>query len=294
MRNLDPDLLRTLVAFADTGSLGRAATIVGRTPSAVTAQMQRLEDSIGVPLLQAAGRGRTLTEAGEQLVVHARRILKANNEAWLSIAGAAADGRVTLGVTQDFSDIDLPALLNLFARSHPRVRIDLRVGRTSKLIEDLERERIDVVVSMRADARPNELAIIVEPMCWLIARDGLVGAPLEIPLAVLDPPCGFRDAALKAIEGTNRPYRLAASSPSLSGVLAAVRAGIAITARTARWTGPEIIKAPADMHLPNLPKAEFAIRARQGCGEAASRLADVLKQGLAAAAGVSVADGEQT
>jgi DNA-binding transcriptional LysR family regulator len=138
MKHFDPDLLRTLVAFADAGSLARAAASVGRTPSAVTAQMQRLEDSVGVALLEASGRGRTLTEAGDRLVSHARRILAANNEAWLSITGAAADGRIGLGVTQDFADTDLPGLLNLFARSHPRIRIDLRVGRSSELAEQLK------------------------------------------------------------------------------------------------------------------------------------------------------------
>jgi DNA-binding transcriptional LysR family regulator len=121
MKTFDPELLRTLVAFAETGSLAAAASRVGRTPSAVTAQMQRLEERAGVALLEATGRGRSLSEAGAELVIHARRILNANNEAWLSLASAAADSsRVALGMTQDFADTDLPILLNLFARSHPR------------------------------------------------------------------------------------------------------------------------------------------------------------------------------
>jgi DNA-binding transcriptional LysR family regulator len=57
MQHFDPDLLRTFLAFVDTGSLGRAASAVSRSPSAVTAQMQRLEEIIGEPLLVAAGRG---------------------------------------------------------------------------------------------------------------------------------------------------------------------------------------------------------------------------------------------
>jgi DNA-binding transcriptional LysR family regulator len=244
--------------------------------------MQRLEESVGVPLIEAAGRGRALTDAGERLVGHARRILAANNEAWLSITGAAADGRVAVGVTQDFADTDLPALLNLFARSHPRVRIDLRVGRSSELVEQLKEGRVDVLISMRQAATPDELAFIVEPMCWLMARDGLVGPSDEIPLAVLDPPCGFRDAALQALEKLGKPYRLAATSHSLSGLRAAVRAGIAVTARTARWTGPDIVEAPPHLRLPRLPKAEFSIRVRQGSDEATLRLANVLAEGLKA------------
>jgi DNA-binding transcriptional LysR family regulator len=282
MKHFDPDLLRTLVAFADAGSLARAATSVGRTPSAVTAQMQRLEESVGVSLIEPAGRGRALTDAGERLVGHARRILAANNEAWLSITGAAADGRVAVGVTQDFVDADLPALLNLFARSHPRVRIDLRVGRSAELAEQLKDGHVDLLVSMRQAAAPDELAVIVEPMCWLMARDGLVGPSDELPLALLDPPCGFRDAALRALEKLGKPYRLAATSPSLSGLRAAVRAGIAVTTRTARWMGPDIVEAPAHLRLPKLPKAEFSIRVRQGSDQPTLRLANVLAEGLKA------------
>src|SRR5262245_60751240 len=127
---VDPELLRTFVAFADAGSLARAAAVVGRSPSAVTAQMQRLEEAVGEALLAPAGRGRVLTAAGEDLITHARRILEANREAWLSLKGARADGRVALGATQDLADSALPDLLRAFARSHARVRLDLRIGRT--------------------------------------------------------------------------------------------------------------------------------------------------------------------
>lgn len=283
MKHFDPDLLRTLVAFADAGSLARAAVQVGRTPSAVTAQMQRLEENVGVPLIESAGRGRILTDAGERLVGHARHILAANNEAWLNITGAATDGRVAIGVTQDFADTDLPALLNLFARSHNRVRIDLRVGRSLELAEQLRDGQIDVLISMRHGATLHELAVIVEPMIWLIARDGLVGPSEEIPLAVLDQPCGFRDAALRALDKQGRFYRMAATSSSLSGVRAAVRAGIAVTVRTARWMGPDMVLAPKHLRLPALPKAEFSIKVRDGSDVAAFQLANVFINGLGGA-----------
>ena len=282
MKSFDPDLLRTLVAFADSGSLGRAAANVGRTPSAVTAQMQRLEETVGVGLLEPSGRGRRLTEAGERLLGHARRILNANNEAWLSVTGAAAEGHVSVGVTQDFADTDLPALLSLFARSHPGLRIDLRVGRSSELADHLTGGHVDVVIAMRQPGSAGEIGVIIEPMCWLTARDGLAGRFDEVPLAVLDPPCGFRDAALRALEKSGRPYRLAAASTSLAGLRVAVRAGIALTARTARWKGPDIVVAPQTLRLPKLPKAEFSIRIHQQASNAALRLADILAEGLGA------------
>lgn len=279
MRYFSPDLLQTLVAFADAGTLARAAGLVGRTPSAVTAQMQRLEELAGLPLLKADGRRRVLTPAGEHLVGHARRILAANNEAWLSVSGMVTGGHIGIGLTQDLADSELPAMLGQFARTHSRVRLDLRVGRTVELAEDLTAKRIDVLVAVRRAVEQDEMAVIRAPMCWLAAG----GKPIEItreelPLALLDPPCSFRDAALKALDAAGRPYRIAATSASLAGILAAVRAGIALTVRTARWAGPGIAPAPRALALPRLPEAEFSIRVREDAGEAAQRLATVIAE----------------
>src|ERR1700733_3452263 len=149
MELFDPDLMRTFLAFADTGSLARAASAVGRSPSAVTAQMQRLEEVIGGPLLAAAGRGRALTPAGEELVGHARRILAAHRDAWLSMNGTRTDGRTRLGCTQDFADSSLPDLLRAFVHSHPRVRVDLRVGRSNELTLAYDQGDIDILLVMR-------------------------------------------------------------------------------------------------------------------------------------------------
>ena len=120
-----------------------------------------------------------------------------------------------------------------------------------------------------------------EPMQWLSAVDGLVGwSNGELPVAVLDPPCSFRDATFKALDADGRPYRIAATSPSLSGISAAVRAGIAVTVRTSRWISTGIALAPKALALPRLPKAEFSIRVREDSEEAAGRLAAVLASGL--------------
>jgi DNA-binding transcriptional LysR family regulator len=285
MYTLDPDLLRTFLAFVDGGSLARAAAIVGRSPSAVTAQMQRLEEAISVPLLARDGRGRALTPVGQELANHARRILAAHREAWLSIKGAHADGRLALGATQDFADSALPGLLRQFASSHPRLRLDLRVGRTAELTRGFENGDIDVLIAMRQGATPDEAGIVREPMLWLGAEDGLATAAApdaELPLALLDAPCGFRAAATAALDRAGRAYRIAATSASLSGLGAAVRAGLAVTARTARWTGGGIGDVGRRHGLPPLGEAEFTIRRRAEAGAPADDLTALIRDVLRA------------
>lgn len=283
MRLIDPELLRTFIAFVDGGSLARAAAIVGRSASAVTAQMQRLEEVVGEPLLAPAGRGRALTPAGEDLVIHARRILDAQREAWLSLRGARADGRITLAATQDFADADLPELLRAFARSHPRVRLELRIGRSAELTRAFDEGSVDVLLVMRGGAAPDEVTRLSEPMRWLGAREGLAVDGDELPLALLDPPCGFRTAALAALEAAGRRHRIVATSGSLAGLRAAVRAGIALTLRTARWMGDDLVDMRERLSLPAVPAADFTLRVRHGAEPAARDFAELLADGFGAA-----------
>ena len=282
MSVFDPELLRTFLAFVDGGSLARAAEIVHRSPSAVTAQMQRLEEVVGEPLLVAAGRGRALTPAGEDLVGHARRIMAAHREAWLSLKGARADGRVSIGATQDFADSVLPELIGAFARTHPRVRLELRIGRSGELAGAFEAGGVDVAITLRAGEAVHEVGVVREPMEWMCASGGLVVGGDELPLALLDPPCGFRSAAIAALEGAGRSYRIAATSSSLAGLRAAVRGGIAITLRTARWIGPGVSVAPDALGLPKVGEAEFSIRLRAEADKPAADFGKLVCEGLGA------------
>ena len=281
MEALDPDLLKTFLAFVDSGSLARAAISVGRSPSAVTAQMQRLEEIVGEPLLAPQGRGRGLTPAGEDLVGHARRILAAHREAWLALKGARAAGRVAIGTTQDFADSGLPDLLRAFATSHPRVRIELRVGRSAELAQALQAGSLDLAIVMHQTEVPDEVGVLREPMVWLCSQKGLASRQEELPLALLDPYCGFREAALKALDAAGRRYRIAAGSSSLAGLRTAVNAGVALTLRTPRFAHSGIVEAPRALGLPPVPTAEFAIRLRAGADASAGDLAALLSGDLA-------------
>ncbi|RWC65782.1 MAG: LysR family transcriptional regulator, partial [Mesorhizobium sp.] len=247
METLDPDLLRTFLAFVDSGSLAQAAANIGRSPSAVTAQMQRLEEIVGEPLLAPQGRGRSLTPAGEDLVGHARRILAVQREAWLALKGARAAGRVAIGTTQDFADSGLPDLLRAFASSHPRVRIELRVGRSAELAQALQAGSLDLAIVMRQTAVPDEVGVLREPMIWLCSSKGLASRQEELPLALLDPYCGFREAAFAALDAAGRRYRIAAGSASLAGLRTAVNAGVALTLRTPRFAHSGIVEAPREL-----------------------------------------------
>ncbi|MFD2262104.1 LysR substrate-binding domain-containing protein [Lacibacterium aquatile] len=282
MISFDPDHLQTLVAFAETGSLSQAARVIGRTASAVTTQMQLLEQRAGTPLLAVAGRKRVLTPAGETLLRHARLILAAHSEAMADLAGRTIAEPIRLGLTEDFAENELHRILAIFAADHPQSRLDLRVGRSTEILTAMRDGQLDVVLASRNFDGGREIATLTEPLRWFVGADFRLPRGEDVPLALLDAPCTSRSSALKVLETSGHRFRIAASSPSLAGVRASVRANLAVTARVARWSGPDIRFAGPELDLPPLPPASYSIRLRDPDLKPARQLADVMINCLAA------------
>jgi DNA-binding transcriptional LysR family regulator len=235
--SFDLEVLRSLALGVELGTFARAAERLGRSTSAVSAQMKKLEDQVGAPILRKAGRGTVLTPTGEVLLSYARRLLDLNDEAAHAVRGADLKGELRLGVQEDFGESLLTAALGSFARAHPRVRIEARLARNAELLEQVELGRLDLALAWDAGKRTAHTRPIGRlAMCWIGARELEASQPCDakgpVPLAVLDGACVFRGAAIAALEKARIPWRLAFTSPSLSGIWAAVAAGLGVTVRT--------------------------------------------------------------
>lgn len=246
--NLDLDVLRTLVAAQRLGSFSRAAELVGRSQSAVSQQVRKIEDQLGLPLFCKQGRRLTPTEAGEVVLAYARRLLNLNDEAVAAVRGCALEGVVRFGLPGDLADTWLPSLLGRFKRAHRAVRIEVSVDRNGRLLERLDRGELDLVLALaaheRADAQP--LASLQEVWIGSASAEPAWTPGEPIPLAVLEAPCMFRQSALAALDRAGVAWRIAFTSPSLHGLWPAVEAGLGVTLRTAvslpggvRRLGPE-------------------------------------------------------
>jgi DNA-binding transcriptional LysR family regulator len=227
----DLDLLRTLTLAHDQGSFRDAARSVGRTQSAVSLQMRRLEDLAGVELFERAGRNVQLTEGGLVLLEYARRLLALNNEAVEAVAGLKVRGKIRLGTLQDFAETILPSALASFSRAHPAVELEIRVERSIELLDGLHRRGLDLVL-MFGFTDPGEAftaeSIGKVPMVWIWKQPPEPNT--ELRLVLFEAPCAFRSATLENLG--ERPWRRTFTSPSLSGTWAAVEAGLGVTVRT--------------------------------------------------------------
>ncbi|WP_088347043.1 MULTISPECIES: LysR substrate-binding domain-containing protein [Rhodomicrobium] len=286
--NLDMDVLRSFVTGFELGSFARAADRLGRSQSAISTQLRKLEEQVGQPLVQKSGRGLALTVAGESLFSYARRILELNDEAVDIVRGAGVEGWVRLGLPQDFAESWLPAVLGRFARAHPKVRVEVQVDVSAHLIEKTVTGELDMALCWGDGSDGGHASQVAEfPIRW-IGRPGWPGAKSlgaePMPLLAFPLPCRFRAAGIAALDLAGIPWRLTFSSPSLSGLWAAAEAGLGITLRTTAGM-PATLSAfdAAEMGLPPLPSIPLALhRAEDRPSLAVARLSEILLERIQA------------
>jgi DNA-binding transcriptional LysR family regulator len=282
----DLDVLRSFVTGMELGSFSRAADRLGRSTSAVSAQLRKLEDQAGTPIFRKAGRGLALTGAGETMLAYARRLIALNDEAASAVRGIDLEGWVRLGLSEDFGEALLPAVLGRFARTHPRVRIEARIARTGDLLDRVTSGQLDLALTWgdAADA-PHAERVGELPMRWVGPVDAgscdpwlQAGEPL--PLAALEAPCLLRRAATDALDRAGIAWRLAFVSPSLGGLWAAVAAGLGVTVRT-EFGLPAGVRVLDPAEAPPLPSLAVALHwAEAEPGPVTRRLAAILVQAV--------------
>jgi DNA-binding transcriptional LysR family regulator len=258
----DLDLLRTLTFAHDQGSFRDAARSVGRTQSAVSLQMRRLEGLAGVDLFEKAGRNVQLTEGGFVLLEYARRLLSLNDEAVQAVTGLKIRGKIRLGMLQDFAETILPSALASFSRAHPGVELEVRVERSTDLLSALQRRSLDLAILFGlkgpGDAFVAQSAGKV-PMVWIWKH--APEADEELNLVLFEAPCAFRTAALENLG--DRRWRRTFTSPSLSGTWAAVEAGLGVTVRTPLGVSKGLIMNNRLPGLKSLPSIQLYLISRE-------------------------------
>lgn len=263
--NLDLDLLRTFVAVADLNTFAAAAAAVCRTQSAVSQQMQRLEQLVGKELFARHGRNKLLTEHGIQLLGYVRKILRFNDEACMSLMFSNLQGVLTLGASDESADTILPFLLNRISSVYPKLALDVSVKRNAFMVEMLKENEVDLVVTTHRPGQFDSLTLRTSPTHWYCAAEYVLQKGEPIPLVLLDDPSPFRDMVLAALNEASIPWRLAYVASTLPAVRAAVKAGLGVTARPVEMMSPDLRVLGQSEGLPSLPDTEYLL-----CHNAAS------------------------
>jgi DNA-binding transcriptional LysR family regulator len=264
LTGLDPDLLRAFVLIAEGQSFTRAAEVVGRTQSAVSMQIKRLEDALGQRVLtRGKGGSIDLTPHGRYLLNRARQILALNEEVLSTFREPRIAGTVRLGCPDDYALAYIPPILKRFAESHPAVQVDVRCSPSEELIRGIRTGDLDL--SLVSDGhQPQGWPVIPlwrAPLVWVTSTRSSPHREDPLPLALADrdrylakgQDCEWASAATRALEQAGRRYRIAYTSASQLGTHAPVVAGLAVTVSTLSWLPVGLRPLGPDEGLPPLP-----------------------------------------
>ncbi|EMH4162668.1 transcriptional regulator LrhA [Pluralibacter gergoviae] len=266
--NLDLDLLRTFVAVADLNTFAAAAAAVCRTQSAVSQQMQRLEQLVEKELFARHGRNKLLTEHGIQLLGYARKILRFNDEACSSLMFSSLQGMLTIGSSDESADTILPILLNRISSHYPKLALDVRVKRHGEMGDMLRANEVDLALTTHSLDNVESILLRTSPTLWYCAADYLLPPGEALPLVLLDEQSPFRDMIVETLNAAHIPWRVTYIASTLAAVRAAVKAGLGITARPVEMMSPELRVLGTKEGLPPLPDTEYLLsRNRQNPGD---------------------------
>lgn len=276
--NLDPDLLRAFVTVVECGGFSQAAARLLRGQSAVSLQIKRLEETLGVRLLDRSPRHLALTSEGEMILDHAQRILRLNDELVARVREPTLSGLVRLGAPEDFATSLLPRVLARFSRSHPQVALEVTCELTLQVLERFNSGGLDIALIKREPSgETGGIRVWREPLVWVAAERAFAETRDVLPLVVSPRPCVYRKRATDALDRAGRAWRIAYTCESLAGNHAAVRAGLGLTVLPKAMTPPDLTILDGEpMQLPELQDTEVALIAAAKLNQPAVRLRDYI------------------
>lgn len=229
MHALDTDFLRSFLAISDTGSFGAAAQKMNKTQSTISAQMKRLEETLGVPLFAKEGRRNLLTPEGLRLLEYARSIVRLNEETLNAFRAPRLGGSIKLGICDDYGQTFLLPALARFARRYPQIEVEVVTADSPTLRRRAVVDSFDaIIVSTKSGVEGLEL-LRLDQLYWIGAEDHTTHLEPRLPLAMWSEGCRWRSMALAALAEAGRPYRVMHTTSNASLLRAVVREGLAVT-----------------------------------------------------------------
>jgi DNA-binding transcriptional LysR family regulator len=262
---LDLDLLHALVTVAETGSLSAAAPRLHRSQSAVSEQIRKLEEMVGVQLLLRGKTGATPTPAGERLLGHARSLLEQSDAVVRDVKGDHIEGELRLGITEYFRPSAVTSILKRIRRTYPKLRLHVSIEKSIGIGDALHRDEFDVGIPMRiagarAAAKSSSIELAREPLHWLAASDAFdFDTPGPLPLILLPEDCSLHRLVLRELRRRKVDFYVAHTASGIAGAQQALLAGLGITCLndSAMPAGVRIVKP--GRRLPRLPGVEFSL-----------------------------------
>ncbi|WP_193180161.1 LysR family transcriptional regulator [Nisaea sediminum] len=254
--------LRTFVEIAETGNLTLAASRLNRTQSAISVQLRKLEQALGVSLFERGVRGMALSESGRSFLPAAQRTLTELERVGRFFEEPLA-GRIRVGIPDDFVGEILERALAEFSVRNPEVETVVVSSCASRYPELIGAGELDVAVCSGPGEVPGEF-LMSEPTVWC-CRDGMTPDPSHpVPLALLDRSCWWPRIPVDALDAVGKEWRKAYYGSSFESLVSAVRSGLAVGVLPRSCIGPGLRVLGPEEGFPSLPVSNRSILVRAG------------------------------
>jgi len=259
-RVIPTDLLRTLLVLVDSQSFSRTGEEIGRSQSAVSLQMQRLQDIVGTPILINTGKTLALTSQGEILHEYAKRIVALNDECIGRLRGDVLTGTIKIGIPSDFALSYLSRILGRFSEANANVTFAVTCELSGELTRMLERRAFDVVLAVY-DGKPSAYLTDLwrEPVVWVSSRTHDLRKKRPLPLVLFPDGCQYRMRVLNALRKHQMPFKIVYSSSNLAGNQAAIESGLGLTAISKSTVPPALRPLARCKELPDLDEVDVGL-----------------------------------
>ncbi len=266
---LELDLLKTLVAISETGNFSAAADVVFRTPSAISMQVKRIEELLGRPIFKRDSRSVSLTEDGEMLLVHARRLLALNQQMVTKFIRPEIQGIVRLGAIDHATEQFLPSALRRFAESHPGITVDVIVENSKIQLGLFKKGELDIAIITCEEAEIEDLnaeVLFREKLVWAGLKGGVAAEQTPLPVSVWEECCVWRKAALAGLQMQNRDYRITFKCAHIAGQKAGILADLAIAPLPASSCEGRIVAIDESFGLPEMADYSLTMLVAKNAG----------------------------
>jgi DNA-binding transcriptional LysR family regulator len=258
----DPVLLKTFLAVAETRSFTGAGVQLGLSQPTVSQHVRKLEDAAGRTLVSRDTRDVRLTDNGDAMAGFARTILAAHASAFSYFSGSAMKGRLRFGAGDDLAITQLPRILRHFRQLYPQINLELTVTQTGTLYRRLKAGQLDLIF---VKENPNEestgVRVSRDTMVWVGHEKTVIEPNQPVPVVAYQAPSVSREIAIQALEAAGRTWRITCNSREVSGLLAAVRAGLGVAVFPHSLIPEDLVKVTNRFGLPVLGDVDFILLA---------------------------------
>ncbi|MFC5523888.1 LysR substrate-binding domain-containing protein [Polaromonas jejuensis] len=276
MQDLDPHLLRAFLSVIDVGTVNGAAAALHRTQAAVSMQIRRLEDIAGAPLFERSPKGLTANAEGRILEPYAREILTLNEEACQRISGQHMEGRVKLGVVEDFAATRLIDILKSFRDQNPKVHLDLIIAGNRQLAALFEQDKLDLLICDTQEVAHQPLVEWPEQLLWVVRSDLTLLPDEALPVVLFTDACPWRTRVMESLADSQLHWNMVCEASTLVAMATAVQVGIGIGPMISATIPPGCRVLPSTPESPTSIQIGIGLYARPGASEEANYLADFM------------------